>query len=567
MKRHLVLEYRIRKLEKAILEDMDSDLDRMSDDILNRMPNDDIDAELDKKAKDIVDKEPGYFYKTDPFGDRVKTYDTIEDWLDDKTVEIQLNPARPHKGDVVKDLNLAIKQLTHIVDGFKYVRRLKNYIKEISDMNVLKAQQKLVSALRKRIKEFEKSNSDNKKYEFDTINDWLDSIVFNSNLSNGNAVKVLNDRLKDVSLNFVGGPVWFTSVNRLKKSIKEISKANLPVAQQKLVGALRKKIKDIKNRKRLESLTYEGKQDQEILSDFLGDDYYNKYQTIKNRISDPDYKDIYRLIKKDPDEVKNYIDNFKSNRDSIKTAKEGATKLYEDSDWIVYRITTYSAAKYYGRNTKWCISGNYPGHEGLGEKYFNNYIRDYDLDGGYYFYINKHNSNGKYCVLKKQSGNIASIWDVGDTNIGDSLYWDDIDLPYVKEVGLNTAEQEDLLFAIKDGDLEMVKQCVNDNTVNVVTPTGRTPLMIAAAKSGYTAIEIAAYLIDNGADVSYISKDGKSALVIASESGRYEMVQLLVEYGHADVNNPMTEYGSAAYLGTDDEDIEEYLISKGAKID
>lgn len=45
------------------------------------------------------------------------------------------------------------------------------------------------------------------------------------------------------------------------------------------------------------------------------------------------------------------------------------------------------------------------------------------------------------------------------------------------------------------------------------------------------------------------------------------MVQLLVGYGHADVNNPMTEYGSAAYLGTDDEDIEEYLISKGAKID
>ena len=65
MKRHLVLEYRIRKLEKAILEDMDSDLDKMSDDILKRMPNDDLDAELDKKAKDIVDKEPGYFYHAD----------------------------------------------------------------------------------------------------------------------------------------------------------------------------------------------------------------------------------------------------------------------------------------------------------------------------------------------------------------------------------------------------------------------------------------------------------------------------------------------------------------------
>ena len=48
----------------------------------------------------------------------------------------------------------------------------------------------------------------------------------------------------------------------------------------------------------LESYIIEGKRDQEILSDFLGDDYYNKYQTIKNKISDPEFKDIYRLIKK-----------------------------------------------------------------------------------------------------------------------------------------------------------------------------------------------------------------------------------------------------------------------------
>lgn len=66
MRRQLALEYRLYKLEKLFNEDMDSDLDRMSDDILNRMPNDDLDAELDKKAKDIIDKEPGYFYKNDP---------------------------------------------------------------------------------------------------------------------------------------------------------------------------------------------------------------------------------------------------------------------------------------------------------------------------------------------------------------------------------------------------------------------------------------------------------------------------------------------------------------------
>ena len=150
----LSLEYRVRKLEKLLLEDsLDDELDAMSDEIVKSDPYIDIDDEVDKKAKDIIDKEPGYFYHADKFGDYPKTYDTIQEWLDDKVVDIQLNPDRPHNGNVVKDLNLAIKQLTHIIDGLKYVRRLKKYIKEISDMNVLVAQQKLVNALRKQIKE------------------------------------------------------------------------------------------------------------------------------------------------------------------------------------------------------------------------------------------------------------------------------------------------------------------------------------------------------------------------------------------------------------------------------
>lgn len=558
MKRHLVLEYRIRKLEKAILEDMDSDLDKMSDDILKRMPNDDLDAELDKKAKDIIDKESGYFYKNDPFGDHVKTYDTIEDWLDDKSVEIQLNPAHPHKGDVVKDLNLAIKQLTHVIDGLNYVRRLKNYIKEISDMNVLKAQQKLVSALRKRIKEVEKSNSDSKKYEFDTIEDWLDSIVFNLDLNNDNVVKVLNDRLRDISLNFVGGPVWFTSVSRLRKSIKEISNVSLPIAQQKLVSALRKRIKDIKNKKQLESLTYEGKQDQEILNDFLGDDYYNKYQTIKNRISDPEYKDIYKLIKKDPDNVKNYIDNFKSNRDSIKAAKEGARKVYEDSDWIVYHITNYDAAKYYGRDTKWCLSGNYEGLEEVGQHEF----EKYNSKNNIYFYINKHKAREKYAMLKNRyTDRITDVYDSADNNLGNSAYYINVELPYVEEVGYNTVSQLELYDAIKEGDLDQVKDCFSNDFVNMKDHRGVTPLMIAVMRFFE---DIAEFLIKNGANVNAQNNAGATPLMYACFENNLDMVKLLVKYG-ADVN-AKTKYGTPL-TSTDDEDIEEYLISKGAKID
>ena len=59
----------------------------------------------------------------------------------------------------------------------------------------------------------------------------------------------------------------------------------------------------------LESLLYEGKQDQENLLKFLGQEYYDKYNLIKNKIKDPEYKDIYKLMKLDLDDVKDYIDD------------------------------------------------------------------------------------------------------------------------------------------------------------------------------------------------------------------------------------------------------------------
>ena len=271
MRRQLALEYRLYKLEKLFNEDsFDDELDAMSDDIVKNNPNIDLDTELDKKAKDIIDKEPGYFYKNDPFGDHVKTYDTIEDWLDDKTVEIQLNPARPHKGDVVKDLNLAIKQLTHVIDGLNYVKRLKNYIKEISDMNVLKAQQKLVSALRKRIKEVENNKKLDKelkptnkwgdKFEFNTIDEWADHIIFRTRIDYPDedavaAEKRLQEYLDETTLFGsdsidggidIAGVLGLRKVLSLKPYIKEIHDMNTVKAQQRLASVLRKKIKELK---------------------------------------------------------------------------------------------------------------------------------------------------------------------------------------------------------------------------------------------------------------------------------------------------------------------------------
>lgn len=223
----------------------------------------------------------------------------------------------------------------------------------------------------------------------------------------------------------------------------------------------------------LEAMIIEGKRDQEILNNFLGDDYYNKYQAIKNKIRDPEYKDIYKIIKMDPDEVKSYIDSFQSNTDIRKSKKsEGAELIYQDNLWKVYRITTYKAARLYGSGTKWCITGRYDGHEERGEEYFNDYIEENDLDGGYYFYI-KNDGKTKYCLLRKDNGAVHSIWDASD----ESLNTDDIlvienDFPSVDSVFTPPPISENSLFrnnskivfkAIKNG-VDVNSKCTDKNS-------------------------------------------------------------------------------------------------------
>ena len=150
-------------------------------------------------------------------------------------------------------------------------------------------------------------------------------------------------------------------------------------------------------------LTLEAKKDLEDLKDFLGDDLFDSYMKIRDRIpkDQNEFKDFNKIKKMDLKDVQDFVDNFKSKSDKKKSDKsEGAKKIYEDSDWVVYKITSYPAAQLYGKGTKWCITGRYPGHEEKGEKYFDDYIQDYNLDGGYYFYISKEDPDDKYCLLQ-----------------------------------------------------------------------------------------------------------------------------------------------------------------------
>ena len=155
MKSDLIKEYHVIEFRK-LYENFYDDLDAMSDEILKNDPHVDFDYNLDNRVKDIIDKEPGYFYHADEYGDNPKTFNTIDEWLDDKVIETELNPELILNGDVVKRLFDSLKTITHLFDGLNAVRYLKKKIKEISNMNVLVAQQKLAIALRKRIKEEQK---------------------------------------------------------------------------------------------------------------------------------------------------------------------------------------------------------------------------------------------------------------------------------------------------------------------------------------------------------------------------------------------------------------------------
>ena len=233
----------------------------------------------------------------------------------------------------------------------------------------------------------------------------------------------------------------------------------------------------------------EAQADFDRLRDKLGDEYFNKWMAIKDKIGDkikdpdwartspeeqpkfipnPDrkYKNIYNILKFNDieiEELKDFLDNFQSKASMVKQNKiEGAEEIYNKDGWTVYRITTYKAAQKYGSGTKWCITGRYDGQEEKGEYYFDKYIREQNLDGGYYFYI--HNSDqDKFCVLRKKNGEINSIWNAADKEIDASEL--PKDFPSVPISGLEELSYIDphtsAIRAIRKDDMKMLNRAIS----------------------------------------------------------------------------------------------------------
>lgn len=311
---------------------------------------------------------------------------------------------------------------------------------------------------------------------------------------------------------------------------------------------------------RLEQLLYESKADQDLLLKFLGDEYYDKYVRIKNKINNPEYKDIYRMIKKDPNDVKNYIDSFQSNRSNRQQDKEGAELIYNKDGWKVYRITTYEAAKFYGKHTKWCISGNYAGNEDRGKHFFEWYISNRKLDGGYYFYIKSNHE--KYCLLKKSNGEVESIWN----SLNYDVTYKDLptDFPTIPEVYDYSLEvKSNLLMYTSDKD-DVVSAIKAGVDVNYVNKDGETPLCHACINDEY---DIAEVLLQHGANPNVKDRKGNSLITIACDNActylYTDFLQLLYDYG-ADINGLTKDNYDIAVIAMsqNEQDVLDWILSK-----
>ena len=324
------------------------------------------------------------------------------------------------------------------------------------------------------------------------------------------------------------------------------------------------------------NLYLESKKDLDDLKNYLGDKLFDDYMKIRDRIpkDQNEFKDFSKLKKLPIKDIQDFVSSFQSKSDKKKQDKtEGAKKLYEDDKWVVYKITSYPAAQLYGKNTKWCITGRYPGHEERGQEYFDSYIEDNNLDGGYYFYLNKKDPKEKYCILQTKDNRIHSIWNAEDEVIGGSyseLLEKGVSLPEVKEVHLPKHTMSLNAF-FKTLDRENGEDLFNyylENgfDVNAVDEEGRTYLfrLIEDRKpySNKTKKKIK-FLLDKGANPNI--KNSTDQFMLAYVNDDVDVLNLLLEYGaNPNIKNA---WGNTPLHYSPNRKVAELLLNSGVDID
>ena len=245
------------------------------------------------------------------------------------------------------------------------------------------------------------------------------------------------------------------------------------------------------------------------------------------------FRSFEKLKKVNVKFIQKFVDGYESVGDVIAKAKEGADLIYSDSKWDVYKVRTYAASKYYGKGTRWCIAGNYEGHESKGEFYFDDYIKRKDLDGGYYFYLSKSDPNEKYCLLQRKSdGQPLSIWDASDRSLDMKYEIEDLELPKVPGVNLHDFRIDNLIALIGNEDVKGIREFLDNHEPNIdlngLNANGENAVEVAVETGNY---QIAKMLLDAELSPNGKNRNGYSALLTSVLDNEYEIEELLLKNG------------------------------------
>lgn len=134
----------------------------------------------------------------------------------------------------------------------------------------------------------------------------------------------------------------------------------------------------------------------------------------------------------------------------------------------------------------------------------------------------------------------------------------------VENLATKGSQEEKLLNAVKNGDIERVKALIGAGANLKARDSEDFTALMIAAKNGYT--EIARNLLNAGANVDAKTKFGRTALFNAAEGNNAETVKLLIAHGAAENEKNLGDlFVSAVFNGRNE--VAKALLVESSRID
>jgi hypothetical protein len=167
-------------------------------------------------------------------------------------------------------------------------------------------------------------------------------------------------------------------------------------------------------------LILEAKADRDRFQAWAGEDLFNRFLKIKDRLVSPANDMTFWTSTRQPRKKEELLAMIEKEEEKInakeqekKLIQDGAKILFQDDKWLVYAIENFEACQKYGAGTKWCITGkNMDGDDAYGRRYWDSYTRD---GNDFYFFLKK-GSNDKFAVMIDEGGE-HTIFDPTDRQI------------------------------------------------------------------------------------------------------------------------------------------------------